>query len=364
MIQCSDTENAGTEPLRLSVLDQSPIAEGSTGGDALRNSIDLARRCDRLGYHRYWVAEHHGTPALACTSPEVLIGLIGSATSRLRVGSGGVMLPHYSPLKVAETFGMLAGLYPGRIDLGIGRAAGTDAATAVALQRDRRHPPPDDFPDQLDELLGYLQGRTSASSPLARLVPLPGAPHHAEPYLLGSSAQSGVWAAQLGLPYVFADFINPLGAGIAARYRRDFAPSRFAVRPRVAVGVWAICAETDEEAVRLASSFRMLLALLHRGQLIPVPPVETALRFLETEGEPPHRLPVGRRMIAGSPPTVRAGILAVAREYAADEVLLVSILYDHSARRRSHELIAGAFDLDAAKGEEAPWNTSGSARPA
>src|ERR1700761_1420073 len=132
----------------LSVLDQSPVAEGSTGGQALRNSIDLAQLTDRLGYHRYWVAEHHGSPALACPSPEALIGPIASATSRIRVGSGGVMLPHYSPLKVAETFSMLAGLYPGRIDLGLGRAAGTDPITAFALQRDRRQAAPDDFPQQ------------------------------------------------------------------------------------------------------------------------------------------------------------------------------------------------------------------------
>src|SRR4051794_28615946 len=143
-------------PARLSVLDQSPISEGSTGSAALHNSIDLARLADDLGYHRYWVAEHHGTPALACTAPEVLIPVIAAATSRIRVGSGGIMLPHYSPLKVAENFSMLAGLAPGRIDLGIGRAAGTDSSTAFALQRDRRDRAPDDFREQLDELLAYL----------------------------------------------------------------------------------------------------------------------------------------------------------------------------------------------------------------
>src|SRR5712671_5793835 len=138
--------------MRLSILDQSPIPEGSTAGDALRNSVDLARLADELGYYRYWLAEHHGTPALACASPEVLIGVIAAATTNLRVGSGGIMLPHYSPLKVAETFRMLSGLFPGRIDLGIGRAPGTSPHVAAALQRDRRHPPPDDFPEQLNEL--------------------------------------------------------------------------------------------------------------------------------------------------------------------------------------------------------------------
>src|SRR3954471_13877564 len=153
--------------LLLSVLDQSPVAEGSTGGQALRNSIDLAQLADRLGYHRYWVAEQHGSPARACASPEAPIGPTAAATSpRLRVGSGGIMLPHYSPLKVAETFSMLAGLFPGRIDVGIGRAAGTDPTTAFALQRDRRQRSPDDFPEQLDELLGYIENRFPPDHPI------------------------------------------------------------------------------------------------------------------------------------------------------------------------------------------------------
>ena len=159
--------------LRLSVLDQAPISEGSSGVEALRNSIDLARLADSLGYHRYWVAEHHGTPMLAGASPEVLIGPIAAATERLRVGSGGVMLPHYSPLKVAESFSMLSGLFPGRIDLGLGRAAGTDPTTTFALQRDRRTAAPDDFPQQLAELLAYLDDRFPEGHPFARLAAPP-----------------------------------------------------------------------------------------------------------------------------------------------------------------------------------------------
>src|SRR5438270_12771534 len=161
--------------MRLSVLDQSPISEGSTGADALHNTLDLARLTDRLGYHRYWVAEHHGGPMLAGRSPEALIGPRAAGTERIRVGSGGVMLPHYSPLKVAETFSLLAGLFPGRIDLALGRAAGTDPMTTFALQRDRRHPAPDDFPEQLAELLGYLDDRLPPDHPFARLAKtLPG----------------------------------------------------------------------------------------------------------------------------------------------------------------------------------------------
>jgi len=345
MVKATDGTVTG-DRLRLSVLDQSPIPEGADGGVALRNSIDLAKLADGLGYDRYWVAEHHGTPALACTSPEVLIGLIGAATGRIRVGSGGGMLPHYSPLKVAETFSMLSGLFPGRVDLGIGRAAGTDRATAFALQRDRRHPAPDDFPEQLDELLRYVAGREQPDQRFSRHVVLPGRPHAPEPWLLGSSHQSALWAAERGLPYVFADFINPHGAEVAVLYRKRFEPSSTLDQPRVAVAGWAVCADTDEEAERLASSFRMLMTLMHRGQLIPVPPPEKALAFLrEEEGRLGSAMALHRRLIVGTPGVVRDGIESLAREDGADEGMLVNILYDHAARRRSYELIADVFGL-------------------
>ena len=219
-------------PPRLSILDQSPVSEGSTAAQALRNTLDLAQLADELGYHRYWLAEHHGGPMLAGPSPEALIGPLAAATSRIRVGSGGVMLPHYSPFKVAETFSLLAGLFPGRIDLGIGRAAGTDPMTAFALQRDRRQAAPDDFPQQLAELLGHLEGRLPADHPFARLAAtLPGLPERPEVWLLGSSEQSALWAAELGLPYAFADFINPNGAAAARLYRERFAEHEHAGAP-------------------------------------------------------------------------------------------------------------------------------------
>ncbi len=332
--------------LRLSVLDQSPIAEGSTGAQALHNTLDLARLVDGLGYHRYWVAEHHGGPMLAGPSPEALIGPIAAATQRLRVGSGGVMLPHYSPFKVAETFSLLAGLYPGRIDLGLGRAAGTDPMTTHALQRDRSRAMPDDFPQQLAELLAYFEDSFPRSSPLARLAKvLPGRPETPEPWLLGSSPQSAVWAGELGLPYAFADFINPAGADVAKLYRREFREGLRLEAPRTTVAVWAVAAETEAEAQRLASSTRMAFAMLRRGRLIAVPPPDTALRFLEQEGD---GLSARRRAIAGTPEQVRAGIEAVAGEYGAEEVIVVTITYDHAARRRSYELIANAFELSGA----------------
>jgi luciferase family oxidoreductase group 1 len=332
--------------LRISVLDQAPIAEGGSGADALANSVDLARLADRLGYHRYWVAEHHGTPMLACASPEALIGPIAASTSSIRVGSGGVMLPHYSPLKVAETFSMLAGLFEGRIDLGVGRAAGTDPRTTFALQRDRRAVAPDDFPEQLDELLAYLSGTLPPDHPFARLGALPGRPGVPEPWLLGSSPQSGIWAARLGLPYAFADFINPSGAEHAGRYRESFIPSRWRSSPEIIAAVWVVCADTEAEAERLAASTDMAFRLLHRGELIPVPTVERALRFLREEAGRPQPFARARRRIVGAPDQVRAGIEAAAAEYGAGEVMVVTITHDHAARRRSYELIAEAFDLD------------------
>jgi len=324
----------------LSVLDQSPIPEGSTPADALRATLDLAELVDGLGYNRYWVAEHHATPALACAAPEILIGAIAPRTQRIRVGSGGVMLPHYSPLKVAETFSTLSGLHPERIDLGLGRAPGTDPMTMLALQRDRRHAPGDDFIEQLMELLGLLEDRLPPDHPFARHARiLPGLPERPEPWLLGSSPQSALWAAELGLPYSFADFINPQGAAIAADYRARFVDSERLGAPRVSVGVIAICAESNDEAERLASSSRMMLSLLRQGRLIEIPPVEKALRYLET------RTPgtSDRRAVIGSPDTVRAGLEQVAAEYGAEELLVLTITHDHGARRRSYELIAEAF---------------------
>ncbi|HTW64755.1 MAG TPA: LLM class flavin-dependent oxidoreductase [Bryobacteraceae bacterium] len=329
--------------MRLSVLDQSPIAEGSTAGDALRNTIDLAKWAEQLGYFRYWLAEHHGTPGLACASPEVMVGPIAAATSRLHVGTGGIMLPHYSPLKVAETFSMLSGLFPGRIDLGLGRAPGTSSGIAYALQRDRRQPAPDDFPQQLEELLGYLENRGPSTGPFRQTAAL----HFEspEPWLLGSSAQSAIWAAELGLPYIFADFINPEGEAIAAYYREHFQPSARLAEPRVGVATWAICADTNEEAHRLASSMRMLMLMLYRGRLIPVPRPERALEFLAAEGVASDTLPAGRRITVGTPEKVRAVIEEVAHDYVAEEVFVVNIMYDHAARRRSYELIARAFGM-------------------
>jgi len=329
--------------MRLSVLDQSPIAEGSTGAQALRRTLELARLADGLGYHRYWVAEHHGSPTLAGAAPEAVIGPIAATTARIRVGSGGVMLHHYSPRKVAEAFSVLGGLFGDRIDLGLGRGADADAVTTHSLQRDRRVPDPRDYPDQLAELVAYLEGRPPPDRRFAGLAPLPGLPGRPEPWLLGSSLESAIWAGQLGLRYAVGDFINPAGAEIAHLYRESFVASDRLPTPVVAVSVAAICADSDEDARRLAASARMCARMSHRGTPIPVPPVDRALRHLAESEEPATLSP--RRMVLGSPATVRAGLEAVADEYGADEVIVVTVTHSHAARGRSYELIADAFGL-------------------
>jgi len=330
-------------PLRLAVLDQSPIPEGGTGAQALKNTIDLARHAEELGYGRYWVTEHHGTPMLACAAPEILIAAIAAATTRIRVGSGGVMLPHYSAFKVAETFSVLGGLHGKRIDLGIGRAPGSDLETIAALQRDRRQPLPDDFPDQVDELLAYFEGSFPPEHPFARLARLPGAPGTAEVWLLGSSSQSAIWAAELGLPYSVADFINPASAPAGLLYRERFMPARRLKQPQVSVAVGVVCAETDDEAERHASSWRMAITLAERGEFGPLPTVTRALDFLAAEvGADTF---AGRRVVVGSPDTVRPALEQIVADYGADELMIHTLMHNHAARRRSYELIAETFGL-------------------
>lgn len=340
---------AMTQDYRLSVLDQSPIAAGSTAAQALRNTLDLAATCDALGYHRYWLAEHHATPALAGAAPEALIGPVALATSRIRVGSGGIMLPHYSPFKVTETFRMLAALAPGRIDLGLGRAPGTDQRTAFALQRDRsRRMAVDDFAENLAELLAYLGDGLPADHPFAPLhATLPsGGEGSPDVWLLGSSMDSALWAAEAGLPYCFADFINPHGARIATEYRRRFRPSAQLAAPYVMAASWTIAAPSLEEAELLGAPARMMFAYLISGRSIAVPTVEEAVAWL---ADRPEGLGEGawanRRQVLGTPPEVRRQLDEVAVEYGADELMLVNIMPDHEARRRSYALVAEEYGL-------------------
>ena len=326
---------------RLSVLDQSPIAEGSTAAAALANTLDLARACDAFGYDRYWLAEHHASPGLAGAAPEVLIGPVALATKRIRVGSGGIMLPHYSPFKVAETFALLNSLAPGRIDLGLGRAPGSDALTAFALQRDRsRRMPMDDFPSNLAEILAYYGDGLPADHPFAKLKDtLPG--NAPDVWLLGSSPDSAQWAAEVGLPYCIADFINSDAVPLADIYRRHFRPSARLAAPYLMVATWTIAAETHATAERLALPSAMMFAHLIRGELIAVPSVEKAEAWAASNANPSRN----RRRCIGTPSEVHAQLDAVAADYGADEMMLVNILPDHAARVRSYELIAAEYGM-------------------
>lgn len=329
----------------LSVLDQSPIAEGRSAADAIVDTLDLARHADALGYHRYWIAEHHASPALAGAAPEALIGPIALATTHIRVGSGGIMLPHYSPFKVAETFCLLSALAPGRIDLGLGRAPGSDGRTMLAMQRDRsKRMPHDDFPNNLAELLAYFDGTLPEDHAFAPLMDtLPSGGGTPEPWLLGSSMDSALWAAEAGLPYCFADFINPDGAAMTAAYRARFKPSARLAEPHVMVASWAIAADSADHAKRLGKPAAMLGALLQRNVHIPVPTIETAEEWL---ADNPAALSTRRRrVVVGTASDVHTEIDAVAAEYGADEMMLVNIMSDHAARRDSYQLVALEYGL-------------------
>jgi luciferase family oxidoreductase group 1 len=334
--------------LRLSVLDQSPVSAGSSPADALRNTLELARVTDELGYYRYWIAEHHATDTLASPAPEILLARLGAETERLRIGSGGVMLPHYSPLKVAEQFRMLHALYPERIDLGIGRAPGGSPLETFALRRERLDTPmPDDFPEQLIELLGFLHRGFAPRHPFSRIKVSPDMPGSPTVWLLGSSLWSAAAAAQLGLPYAFAHFIAPQPTRTALEhYRAQFQPSRYLTEPQAIVALGVVCAPTDEEAERLSTSVRLMGRRLRLGDLRPVPTVEEAERELVLPGSAPAEEPSEwPRHVYGSPTRVREKLEQMAHALQIKELMIVTIVHDHAARVRSYELLARAFDL-------------------
>ena len=322
--------------LALGVLDQSPIPAGSTAPDALRNTLELAQAADRLGYARYWVAEHHNTTGLAGPSPEVLVAAIAARTETIRVGSGGVMLPHYAALKVAETFRLLEALHPGRIDLGIGRAPGGDMLTAQALRTGQP-----DFSRQVEDLIAWLDD----AMPRIRAIPDPGEGRAPELWMLGSSDYGAMAAAHFGTAFSFAHFINPdVGPPVARAYRERFTPSHRRGAPRVGVGVGVICADSEAEALRLAQSVALWRHRLGRGDPGPVPSVE------EAEAHPELSAVSGgsRRLVVGAPEQVRSELLAIASDYAADELTLLTLVHDPAARLRSYELVAEAFALEGA----------------
>lgn len=330
----------------LSVLDQSPVRQGGTAADALNETIQLAQAAEHLGYHRYWLAEHHATEGLAGSAPEIMVARVAAATSSIRVGSGGVMLSHYSPLKVAETFRVLETLYPGRIDLGIGRAPGSDQLTMRALQAGPGALSVEYFPSQVRDLLGYLGDGLPAEHPFSRIKVTPEPASRPEFWTLGSSDQSAMVAAYFGVAFSFAHFITGEGGpSVMEMYRREFKPSRQLAAPLGSIGVFVLCAETEAEAERLAKSRDLWRLRLDQGQLGPVPTIDEAEAYPYSREE---RLRIAynrRRMAIGAPAQVRARLTELAAEFGVDEVVVVSICYDFAARLHSYELLAEAFEL-------------------
>lgn len=331
---------------RLSVLDQSPIRSGGTAAEAVHETLQLAEIVDRLGYHRYWLAEHHSSAALAGASPEILIGQVAARTQHLRVGSGGVMLSHYSPLKVAENFRMLETLFPGRIDVGIGRAPGSDHRTAEALRAGPGARGLEAFPEQVADLVGFLHDRLPPGHPFAGVRAMPAGPQAPPLWLLGSSDASATYAAQVGAAFSFAHFISSDGGPEAMRlYRRAFRPSAQLAGPEANVAVFALAAETEEEARRLARSRELFLLRLYTGGLGPYPSVEEAESFPYTDRDRAIIQHTRARTTAGTPDQVRDRLRALGAEYAVDEFVVVTMTHDFKARVRSYELLAEAFGL-------------------
>lgn len=326
--------------LPLSILDVAPVGSGSTASLALRQTVELARMADRLGFVRFWLAEHHGMPSIASSSPEILIEHVASATERIRVGSGGIMLPNHAPLRIAEAFHTLEALHPARIDLGIGRAPGTDPATSRAL----RPFDAEQFPAQLQELISLSGGRFPPEHPFHRVRVVPGDVRLPPIWLLGSSGNSARLAGRMGLGYGFASHFSPTPPQPAiAAYRETFTASERFERPHVILAVSVVCADTDERADHLARSMDLMWVRLQRGELDALPSPEEAIAHPYT----PQELAIVRAYRAlvavGSPERVRRRIFRMVEETGADEVMLSSVVHDPAARMESFERAATAL---------------------
>jgi luciferase family oxidoreductase group 1 len=327
----------------LSALDLVPVAQGVSSAQAVEQSLALAEELDRLGYARVWYAEHHNMPAIASTTPSTLIALAARGTKRIRVGAGGVMLPNHPPLQVAETFKLLESLYPGRIDLGIGRAPGADQMTALALRRSREALLAQDFPDQLAELLDFGTG-IQQSHPFVGVTAYPEEVSLPPVWLLGSSDFSAALAARLGLGYAFAAHFSPDRPDRPMlAYRNEFQPSEYLEAPRAILTVSVVCAGTQEEAERLASSMQLSWVRLRAGRPSKIPSPEEALSYPYTDQERAIVRSYRDLQIVGTPDAVRQRIEALVQRTLADEVMVTTITHDAEARVRSYQLLARAF---------------------
>jgi luciferase family oxidoreductase group 1 len=322
--------------VRLSVLDLSPILEGGDASLALRNTLDLARNAERWGFRRFWLAEHHNMPGIASAATAVVIGHVASGTSTIRVGAGGVMLPNHAPLVIAEQFGTLEALFPGRIDLGVGRAPGTDMLTAHALRRDLASNA-DTFPQDVVELLSYL----GDPQPGQRVRAVPGAGSHVPVWILGSSLFGAQLAGELGLPYAFASHFAPDALERAVSiYRRTFRPSAWATEPYVMLGVNVFAADTDREAERLVTSLQQAFVALRRGTPGPLRPPVESMEGLWSAAERAQLEHVLSCSVVGSPATVRHGLDAFVARTNPDELIVTGQIFDHAARLRSFEIVS------------------------
>ena len=330
----------------LSVLDLSPIDDGLTSSQALQNTIELARQAERLGYTRYWLAEHHNTSMLASSSPEIMIGHIAQATEHMRVGSGGVMLPNHSPLKVAENFRVLEALHPGRIDLGIGRAPGTDPMTALALRRSKVALGADDFTEQLAELFAFTSEGFPDDHPFRSVAAVPTDTPLPPIWLLGSSDYSARAAAALGLGFSFAHHINPQGAELATSlYQEQFTPSAFLQEPHTIVATSVVCAETEEQVEKLVASMALAWVRMRSGRSGPIPSLEEALAYAYTPAERMLASSVRSQRIIGVPETVKVQLERLAERTRADELMITTLIYGHENRLHVYELLADLFAL-------------------
>jgi len=328
----------------LSILDLSPVSAGSSGAQALHNSLDLARLADELGYVRYWVAEHHNLPAVASSAPDIMIGQIAAITKNMRVGSGGVMLPNHAPLMVAERFKVLEGLFPGRIDLGLGRAPGTDPATSYALRRRQGISDEDDFLERFQEMMLLEKRGFPPGHPFHNVQAMPSDVPLPPIYLLGSSDYSAQLAGQIGAAFAFAHHFATFPADEAMRlYRDSFKPSASHDRPLAILGTQVMCADTDAEAERLALTFDLNAVRRAKGEYQPLASPEDAAAYDYSPAER-ARIAQGRNRISvGSPATVKAKLTKLIEATKADELMVTSMIFDHAARKRSYELLAQAF---------------------
>lgn len=336
--------------LKLSILDQSPISVGKTAYEAVRATLDLAEAADKWGYTRYWLAEHHSSGTLADASPEILLAAMSSRTKNIRIGSGGVMLSHYSPFKVAEVFRMLEALAPGRVDMGLGRAPGSDQMASYALQAGPNSFPIEKYPQQVYDLMRYLSETFPDDHPFSNLRAMPAAPSWAVPWLLSSSMGSVSIAAKLGLPLSFAHFIaEDGGPEYVEWYRDNFEPSEWFDKPRVNIGISAMTADTAERARDLGTCRHFMRLMRNKGQEMKGIPSVDQIKAMNFSGTDEDFIEQQRaKSVEGDPETVKGKIEGLAAQYQTDDVIVLTITHDYAERQRSYQLLAETFDL---KGE-------------